>query len=135
MTQQRFFEPLCTKFISGQQTQTIWRSLDGCSSASQTNQVGSGTQTVWSKCNDASTVEEVVVQGGLHRWPGSGGSTGGDANYDGSATAFSFLFAHTHAPSTPSAQLRSVRATSSPIRTIRVAISMGESIATLKLSH
>jgi polyhydroxybutyrate depolymerase len=130
-----FFPVIATagRAVSGQQTATIWGALDGCSSVSQASQVGSGAQTVWSQCNDGSTVEEVVIQGGVHRWPGSGGSTGGDANYNGSAAAFRFLFAHALAPSSPSARLRSVRATGSKTRTVRIVVSLGEATATLKV--
>jgi polyhydroxybutyrate depolymerase len=109
--------------ISADQTASMWRQLDGCSSQSQTSQVGPAAQTTWSQCNDGTTVGEYVLAGGLHRWPGSPGSVGADAQYAAAPALWSFLSQHSSSSSsTVSATLSSVRVSGGRSRQVRVVL-------------
>ena len=114
-------------YVSADQTATSWRTLDGCTSRSQTTQVGPTVQTTWSQCNDRATVGEYIVQGGTHRWPGPG-SVGADGQYDATTAILNFFFAHRAASLTNGgATLSSLRVTGGHSRTIRAVLSVATS--------
>jgi poly(3-hydroxybutyrate) depolymerase len=109
--------------ISADQTASIWRQLDGCSSQSQTVQVGPTAQTTWNHCNGGASVGEYVVQGGTHRWPGSPGSVGGDGQYSASPAIWNFLSQHRSGASPPlSASISSLRVRGGRSRQVRVTL-------------
>jgi polyhydroxybutyrate depolymerase len=116
-------QPTSSSPISADQTASMWRQLDGCSSPSQTSQVGPTAQTTWSQCNEGTTVGEYVLAGGLHRWPGSPGSVGPDAQYAAAPALWSFLSQHSlTSPSKVSATLSSVRVSGGRSRRVRVVL-------------
>lgn len=79
--------------LSADQTAGDWRALNGCSSHSDTTQLGPTVQTIWSDCIGGSAVGEYVVEGGVHTWPGSL-RTGVDAQYSATDAIVSFFGSH-----------------------------------------
>lgn len=124
-----------TSPISADQTATIWRSLNGCTSQPQTSQVGPTSQTVWSDCNDGSSVGEYVINGGTHTWPGAPGAVGADAQYNASQAIWDFFSQHQASlVTTPGAKLLSLRAAGSPRREVRAVVGVTESSVQVQIT-
>jgi polyhydroxybutyrate depolymerase len=115
-------------YISADQTAAAWRSLNGCSSQSQTSQVGPTSQTTWSQCDDGSSVAQYVVNGGVHVWPGSPGVPGADAQYDATQAIWDFLSRHQGGSSTTAeATVVSIAVNGRAPRRLRAVVRVGES--------
>jgi dienelactone hydrolase len=121
--------------ISADQTAAAWRMLDGCSSQSQTTQVGPTTQTTWSTCNDGTSVAEYVVNGGSHAWPGAPGLTGADAQYNATQAVWSFLSQHRGTTvTTAEARLISLHVAGGGRRKLQGVVRVTESAVQVKLT-
>jgi hypothetical protein len=121
------------KPVSADQTATIWRGLDGCSTKSVTSQSPPVLQTVWSQCTDGTKVGEYVVQGGVHTWPLNRpalATRSPDYRYNASAALWSFLSPLRASPNTVDAQLLSLTVTGSAgHRSLVVRVRSGEQLS------
>jgi polyhydroxybutyrate depolymerase len=48
-----------------------WRALDGCSQQQARTAQGRITTTTWTRCSAGSVVEQQLIAGGVHTWPGT----------------------------------------------------------------
>jgi polyhydroxybutyrate depolymerase len=121
--------------ISADQTATIWRGLNGCSSQAQKSQVGPTSQTLWTDCNDGSAVGEYVINGGVHTWPGAPGAVGADAQYNASQAIWDFVSQHQASlVTTPGAKLLSLRVAASPRREVRAVVGVTASFVQAQMT-
>jgi polyhydroxybutyrate depolymerase len=122
--------------ISVDQTATIWRTLDGCSSSSpQVATVGPTTETTWSRCNDGSSVAQYLVNGGVHAWPGGSHATGADAQFDATEAIWRFFSRHRAGSSTSAgARLLALHVVGGKLRRIRVLLTAGAFPASVRFA-
>lgn len=79
-----------------------WRALDECQATGSTSSEGTGSTTAWS-CAKNTTVEQLVIDGGAHFWPGAVGTPpwGAAASVNASQIIADFFASHRRAPSSP----------------------------------
>lgn len=81
------------------QTTSRWRQLDGCpATPTQTTQVGTVREQIWSSCTDGSAVGLYLIQGASHVWPPYG--VGAPQDFPTSQEVWAFLRPFRAAPLT-----------------------------------
>ncbi len=112
--------------LSAAQIAARWRAFDGCAGAPSASTAGLVSQQAWNQCNDASGVDEYVIQGGKHVWP-SPRVTGPDGQLDAAQAIWSFFAQHPGtSPTIASARLASLRVRGGPARELRATLSTGD---------